>query len=55
LLKLASHRSRQVLTSGGQKPLADDGRDGHRLFAYYFLIKEFNPSNEEKQPYDDLR
>ncbi len=55
MLKLASHRSRQMITSGGLKPLVDGGRDGNSLFAYYFLIREFNPSNEEKQPYDDLR
>lgn len=37
LLKLASNRSRQVITSGGLEPVADGGRDGHSLFAYYFL------------------
>jgi len=37
LLKLASQRSRQVITSGGLEPVADGGRDGHSLFAYYFL------------------
>ena len=44
LLKLAAHRSRQVITSGGLEPVADGGRDGHSLFAYYFLkaLKENN-------------
>jgi len=37
LLKLASNRSRQVITSGGLEPVADGGRDGHSLFGYYFL------------------
>jgi len=37
LLKLASNRSRQVITSGGLEPVTDGGRDGHSLFAYYFL------------------
>jgi len=37
LLKLASSRSRQVITSGGLEPVADGGRDGHSLFAYYLL------------------
>jgi len=37
LLKLASNRSRQVITSGGLEPVTDGGRDGHSLFGYYFL------------------
>jgi formylglycine-generating enzyme required for sulfatase activity len=37
VLTLASRRSRQVITSGGLEPVADGGRDGHSLFAYYFL------------------
>ena len=46
LASLASLRSRQVITSGGLEPVADGGRDGHSLFAYYFLkaLKE-NPSD----------
>jgi hypothetical protein len=44
LLKIAGRRSRQVITSGGLEPVADGGRDGHSLFAYYFLkaLKENN-------------
>ena len=44
LLELAARRSRQVITSGGLEPVADGGRDGHSLFAYYFLkaLKENN-------------
>ena len=37
LKEMASRRSRQVITSGGLEPVADGGRDGHSLFAYYFL------------------
>jgi uncharacterized caspase-like protein len=37
LLESAARRSRQVITSGGLEPVADGGRDGHSLFAYYFL------------------
>ena len=37
LAAMASRRSRQVLTSGGMEPVVDGGRDGHSLFAYYFL------------------
>ncbi len=33
----AAKPSRQVITSGGMEPVADGGRDGHSLFAYYFL------------------
>jgi hypothetical protein len=36
--------SRNVLTSGGVEPVADEGKEGHSVFAYYFLktLKE-NP------------
>jgi len=37
LIELASKRSRQVITSGGLEPVVDGGRDGHSLFAYYFI------------------
>jgi len=37
LMKLASRRSRQVITSGGIEPVVDGGKDGHSLFAYYLL------------------
>jgi hypothetical protein len=37
LLERAARRSRQVISSGGLEPVADGGRDGHSLFAYYFL------------------
>ncbi|MFH1320586.1 MAG: caspase family protein [Bacteroidota bacterium] len=29
--------SRQAMTSGGLEPVMDGGRDGHSVFAYYFL------------------
>jgi len=29
--------SRQAITSGGLEPVMDGGRDGHSVFAYYFL------------------
>ncbi len=37
LVEAASRRSRQVITSGGIEPVADGGRDGHSLFAYYLI------------------
>jgi len=37
LVQLSSKRSRQVITSGGLEPVVDGGRDGHSLFAYYFI------------------
>ena len=37
LAKVAALKSRQVISSGGVEPVADGGRDGHSLFAYYFL------------------
>lgn len=36
-LELATKKSRQIIASGGIEPVADAGRDGHSLFAYYFL------------------
>ena len=44
ILALSARKSRQVFTSGGLEPVADGGREGHSLFAYYFLkaLKE-NP------------
>ena len=29
--------SRNILTSGGVEPVADEGKEGHSVFAYYFL------------------
>lgn len=29
--------SRNLITSGSMEPVADDGKDGHSVFAYYFL------------------
>jgi hypothetical protein len=37
LAQAAAKRSRQVITSGGMEPVADGGRDGHSLFAYYLI------------------
>jgi uncharacterized caspase-like protein len=30
-------KSRQAMTSGGIEPVMDGGKDGHSIFAYYFL------------------
>lgn len=37
LAQLAARRSRAVLTSGGNEPVADDGGDGHSVFARALL------------------
>jgi hypothetical protein len=37
ILARSALRSRQVFTSGGVEPVLDGGRDGHSVFAYYFL------------------
>ena len=29
--------SRNIMTSGGKEPVADGGKNGHSIFAYYFL------------------
>ena len=46
LAEAAAKRSRQVITSGGMEPVADGGRDGHSLFAYY-LIKALRENDRE--------
>lgn len=35
--RLYASRSRWGLTSGGTEPVADQGRDGHSIFAYHFI------------------
>lgn len=35
--KVYSLNSRKALTSGGVEPVMDKGKDGHSVFAYYFL------------------
>jgi len=35
--EVAKRVSRQVLTSGGLEPVADEGASGHSIFAYFFL------------------
>ncbi len=39
-----AQKSRSILTSGGLEPVADGGKGGHSIFAYYFLkTLEENP------------
>jgi hypothetical protein len=33
----ARRRSRKAFTSGAKEPVLDGGREGHSIFAYYFL------------------
>ncbi len=42
----AARFSRQVITSGGMEPVADGGKDGHSLFAYY-LLKALKENDRE--------
>lgn len=44
--KIYSLNSRKAMTSGGLEPVMDKGKDGHSVFAYYFL-KALN-NNEQK-------
>jgi uncharacterized caspase-like protein len=53
LAEAASRRSRQVITSGGLEPVADGGRDGHSLFAYY-LIKALRENDREVVDLENL-
>jgi len=42
--KYYSKPSRSVLTSGGNEPVSDSGKEGHSIFAYYFIKQlEKNP------------
>ena len=42
--------SRQAMTSGGIEPVMDGGKDGHSVFAYYFL----KTMNENQNKYMDV-
>jgi len=46
ILTASLRRSRQVFTSGGIEPVADVGKDGHSLFAYY-LLKALNENEQD--------
>ena len=43
--KIYSLNSRKALTSGGVEPVLDRGKNGHSIFAYYFL-KALNDNSE---------
>lgn len=47
--KVAELPSRNAITSGGIEPVMDGGRDGHSVFAYYFL----KTLKENKKKYYD--
>lgn len=44
--KVYSLSSRKALTSGGVEPVMDKGKEGHSIFAYYFL-QALNNNNEK--------
>jgi uncharacterized repeat protein (TIGR01451 family) len=44
--KVYSLNSRKALTSGGIEPVMDKGKDGHSIFAYYFL-QALNKNSEK--------
>ena len=44
--KVYSLSSRKAITSGGVEPVMDKGKDGHSVFAYYFL-KALNDNSEK--------
>jgi hypothetical protein len=57
-MKESSRKSRQALTSGGVEPVLDGGREGHSVFAYYFLQAMVNLRGayfDAGQVYDELR
>ncbi len=40
-----NRKSRIVFTSGAKEPVPDGGRDGHSVFAYYFIRALVHPDN----------
>jgi len=44
--KMDNHKSRTVLTSGANEPVADGGREGHSVFGYYFLRSLTDPDEK---------
>lgn len=51
LAELSSKKSRQIISSGSIEQVADWGRDGHSLFAYYLL----KALEENSRPLIDLK
>jgi hypothetical protein len=44
--KMDNRKSRTVLTSGANEPVADGGREGHSVFGYYFLRSLTDPDEK---------
>jgi hypothetical protein len=56
--EVAQRRSRKALTSGDEEPVLDGGKDGHSIFAYYFLqaLDQINANYfDASMIYDKLR
>lgn len=57
-IKVNDLTSRQAISSGGIEPVMDGGKDGHSVFAYYFLKALENNQNkylDAGQLYDKVR
>src|SRR5690349_25171918 len=46
--KVLARRSVTVLSSGGEEPVADAGKDGHSVFAWHFMQSLHNVQGWEK-------
>ncbi len=56
--KIHALASRKAITSGGLEPVMDGGRDGHSVFAYYFLKYLRNNQNkyyDATELYNDIK
>ena len=56
--KIHALASRKAITSGGLEPVMDGGRDGHSVFAYYFLKNLRNNDNkyyDATELYNDIK
>lgn len=56
--KVYSLNSRKAIASGGLEPVMDGGKDGHSVFAYYFLRALSNNNNkyiDASQLYDAIK
>ncbi len=54
--KMRQHRGRTVLASGNLEPVSDSGKDGHSIFAYYFLqeLRKIDSPTTGKQLFNKI-
>ena len=55
--KILSRRSVLVMSSGGEEPVSDEGKDGHSIFAYTLIshLKKVDDYNTGSQLFENIR